>query len=202
MKIHCPHCQSFFKAPGTYEGRPIKCPVCKQVFLAARYRRPPLAVPGKVARFSGSLVGKLWYGCPLAFRTAFLATCGVIAALALSLLLYAHLFLRPVRPASGNVILTKYEFQHREDLSNALGHSGQAIAWTAWVENSTHDWVYGHYTIELRDAHGVMVRRFPPEPASFPNSAAPRQAGSICWVPDPLFPKVDLERSRITITIY
>jgi len=37
MKVQCPHCKAVQEIPPEYQGRQIKCPQCKQRFLAVKF---------------------------------------------------------------------------------------------------------------------------------------------------------------------
>lgn len=84
MKTRCPFCRKISKVPDLYQGKCLKCPGCKESFLAEPYKKPPIVVPEIIppaAHKTGFFLKKLWTRCPPAFRTGFLATLGVISAL-------------------------------------------------------------------------------------------------------------------------
>ncbi len=84
MKVRCPFCKKISKVPGMYRGRCIKCPGCRESFIAEPYKKPPIVVSDKVAPAAfrtGFFITKLWTRSPAAYRTGFLATLGVISAL-------------------------------------------------------------------------------------------------------------------------
>lgn len=41
METKCPHCNVIFKTPDEYKGKEIKCPTCKQSFVATKFVAPP-----------------------------------------------------------------------------------------------------------------------------------------------------------------
>jgi tellurium resistance protein TerD len=47
MKTRCPHCKSFSNIPIEYNGRKVKCPVCKRHYLA-KDTFPPKPEPDPV----------------------------------------------------------------------------------------------------------------------------------------------------------
>ncbi|MDD5134262.1 MAG: hypothetical protein PHP01_02470 [Phycisphaerae bacterium] len=91
MKTQCPNCKAEFKVPEHYLGKKVKCLKCKNSFIIGLPKLEPEQTPVPVplnnlppipAKQKDNFFVKLWHGSPIAFRTAFLATLGVISALA------------------------------------------------------------------------------------------------------------------------
>ncbi len=93
MKVKCPHCGAVAQAPGEFTGRRVQCPKCKKVLVAipdmdagsssAEKTLPQSKQPEsqESPKPKGNFFTRSWTKSPVAFRTAFLATFGVIAAL-------------------------------------------------------------------------------------------------------------------------
>jgi endogenous inhibitor of DNA gyrase (YacG/DUF329 family) len=131
MKVQCPHCKKILSVPDEYKSRRIKCKGCHQILLAKpleeqtiipgspKPKSTPIVVPVDALRsadsptpparpVSGSqssrsnFLTKLWNHSPVAFRTGFLTTLGVVSALTLCVYVYGRIFLpRPsLKPES------------------------------------------------------------------------------------------------------
>ena len=87
MKAQCPNCKTIFPVPDTYEGKFLKCTKCNEGFTAKIFKRPPIVVPTHHVRHK-NIIKKIWTKSPLAYRTGFLTTLGVISALTLSAYVY------------------------------------------------------------------------------------------------------------------
>jgi len=90
MKAQCPNCQTRFKAPDSYAGKTVKCLKCKNSFTIELPKPEPEKIslpvplntlPVPPIKQRGNFFIKLWNNSPVAFRTAFLATLGVLSAL-------------------------------------------------------------------------------------------------------------------------
>lgn len=92
MNTQCPKCKKVFALPKEYKGQQIKCPRCKETFVPQKFKKSPIVVPSNLPRKSGNLLGKIWNNSPVAYRTGFLATLGVITALLLSIYIYGRAF--------------------------------------------------------------------------------------------------------------
>lgn len=101
MKTRCPYCQKKFKAPDTYAGKQAKCPSCRQSFVVAAYQPTPVVTPEKIENVKKETVKaaknnifiNAWKKSPLAFKTGFLTTIGVISALMVAGYTYRFSFL-------------------------------------------------------------------------------------------------------------
>lgn len=91
MKVQCPHCKKVLSVPDDHKGKRIKCAGCDAVLIAMPMKvKAPEVAKKSVTRQTrqklfitsrGNFITKLWTKSPIAFRTAFLATLGVITAL-------------------------------------------------------------------------------------------------------------------------
>lgn len=99
MKTLCPQCGNVFDVPNHYFEKPVKCLVCKFQFVATQYTPVPITEEvGKVASKAVENVKKnnpirsAWSRMPTAFKTAFLATFGVLSAIMITYYIYGHSF--------------------------------------------------------------------------------------------------------------
>lgn len=83
MKTQCPHCKNILAVPDIYKEKSIKCKKCDGKFIVLKFKKPPIVVPDFVPHRQ-NFITKIWAKSPLAFRTSFLATLGVIAALSIA----------------------------------------------------------------------------------------------------------------------
>ncbi len=89
MKVQCPHCSKTLSVPDAYKGQKIRCKDCNKSLMANPIKpentKPfiaPLPVqPHPEPNPQKGMLAKIWSGSPVAFRTAFLATLGVVSAL-------------------------------------------------------------------------------------------------------------------------
>lgn len=105
IKFRCKNCGEVLEAPQSLAGQMLNCPTCN--FLASVPDRlsgkrtspkaekpsaPKIDLPKDLSRRTGKAAGNLliafWKNTPSAFRTSFLATLGVVAALTFALLTY------------------------------------------------------------------------------------------------------------------
>lgn len=89
VKIQCPNCNKQFKAPDEYEGKKVKCAKCNFVFYAQKIEDKLNELLKKTIQKKPkgqNLFIKIWNNSPIVFRTAFLATLGVISALVIAYL--------------------------------------------------------------------------------------------------------------------
>jgi len=120
MKVQCPHCKKVLSVPDEYEGKRIKCKGCQGVLItnpleekiiipkSPKPKPTPIVVPIDVLQASespkstapqesqllpsrGNFLTKLWNRSPVAFRTGFLTTIGVLSALALCIYIYGRI---------------------------------------------------------------------------------------------------------------
>jgi hypothetical protein len=88
MKVKCPKCGGFDKAPDEYTGRKVKCPRCFEKFIAVPCMEPTeskLTTPRESTDPADApITVKAWFMSPVAFRNGFLATLGVLSALYLA----------------------------------------------------------------------------------------------------------------------
>ncbi len=89
MKIQCPTCQAKFKAPDSYVDKKVKCLKCKNFFVIEPPKTDPTFpdLPKLANKLIPSvhpqnLFAKLWNGSPVYYKNSFLATLGVLSALA------------------------------------------------------------------------------------------------------------------------
>jgi len=101
LKTKCPNCNKSLSFPEEYLGRRIKCPACKNVLIAETIKEKPSIPPPTPSTSpqindsyrdntlptstsnNKNIILRAWSNSPAAFRNAFLATLGVIAALLL-----------------------------------------------------------------------------------------------------------------------
>lgn len=95
MRIQCPNCQTVQKAPDDAVGKRARCRSCRDTFVIVNEYVPPLVVPvpglpdsdatavdaPPPKNRSGNILARVWIGIPFPFKTAFLATLGVVSAL-------------------------------------------------------------------------------------------------------------------------
>ena len=99
IKFTCPKCSEPLEAPESLTGQPLQCPQCRRISY----------VPEKSSNRKKQTViflSKIWNNSPPAFRTGFLTTMGVIAAIMISLFAYNRLIMDSPSPqAVSNVSL-------------------------------------------------------------------------------------------------
>jgi len=103
MKTKCPQCGKEFNAPDEYEGRKVKCTKCHFVFYAQKTEAKIDELLKKVAQKKDkgqNFISKIWSNSPAAFRISFLATLGVISALAVTALFLDWLYFYPSKPSN------------------------------------------------------------------------------------------------------
>ncbi|MHC4123421.1 MAG: hypothetical protein ACYSSI_07600 [Planctomycetota bacterium] len=90
MKAQCPNCKKILSVPDVYEGKRIKCNGCKKTLIAVEYvakinstEPENKTVPKTQPTAKNNVFTRIWTNSPVAFRTAFLSTLGVISALLL-----------------------------------------------------------------------------------------------------------------------
>lgn len=89
MKTFCPHCLKQSTVPDVYKGKGVRCLNCNETFTVREVKPQPSIVPfdklkkapKESVKASRSFLQKAWFKSPPAFRSAFLATFGVISAL-------------------------------------------------------------------------------------------------------------------------
>ena len=87
INFKCSQCGEKMEAPESLQGSSLKCPMCQSA------TKIPLNKPSKqVPRKTGDILIRIWKNSPAPFRTAFLATLGVFAALLVGWLAYGHIF--------------------------------------------------------------------------------------------------------------
>lgn len=74
MKIICPKCDQEFHVTEKTAGKKAKCSNCDKIFRVEKPQPP----------YQKADITAVWAKCPPAFKTAFLATLGVISALVIS----------------------------------------------------------------------------------------------------------------------
>jgi hypothetical protein len=108
MKFKCPHCNHEYDHPKAHPGQKAKCKQCHQVFSIPQ---PPIEIapqpvtctpekitPDTIKRGIKSILFHTWARQPVAFRTGFITTLGVMSALMLTWYLYGS-WLRYTSPA-------------------------------------------------------------------------------------------------------
>jgi len=122
MKVQCPHCKKVLSVPDDYKGKRIKCKGCQGILIAKplaekpiisgspKPKSIPIVVPTDTLQIAepskpmmpqepkslpscGNFLTKIWNHSPVAFRTGFLTTLGVLSALALCIYIYGRISL-------------------------------------------------------------------------------------------------------------
>lgn len=86
MKAQCPHCKTIQEAPDDATGKRARCKSCRDTFVIINEYEErvvpdidPSTLPTKTRR--ANFFTRVWSGIPGPFKTAFLATLGVVSAL-------------------------------------------------------------------------------------------------------------------------
>jgi len=106
-----------------------------------------------------------------------------------------------VNVSKEQVFLYDYDFEQDIDFDRPANLPCCRIVWHAWVYNSLPHWAEGWYFVEFRDIYGHLLKKLGPIEAKFPNAQEPHEATGDYWMPDDIFKKVDLVKSRIYIQI-
>ncbi len=96
MKTQCPNCKAVQDVPAEYIGKDVTCRRCNELFVAEKFKKPPIVIP-PVLPSTGNFITKAWKRTPIAFKTSFLATLGVITALLLTFYLYGNVLVKTSR---------------------------------------------------------------------------------------------------------
>lgn len=83
IKFNCTECGEKLESPSSLQGKSLRCPMCK-----TRVKVPVVAPKKPIVRKTGNILLRAWRNSPAPFRTAFLATFGVISALVLAFYIY------------------------------------------------------------------------------------------------------------------
>ncbi len=213
MNTQCQPCKAVLAVPNEYKGKAVSCTTCGQSFNAVKFKKPPIIVPSDIPRSGHNFFGKIWTKSPLAFRTAFLATLGVISALWFAW--YVAGLGHSLKPSftkhpayepktydnASTAILTGYDFEQRLEIKPGETEPRWAFLWRAWVYNPSPHWVKGQYFIELRNSNGLLLDACGPIAATFPNATEPREANGLYWPSNETFIHTDLTKSKIRIRI-
>jgi hypothetical protein len=92
MKTQCPECKLVFDVPVEYMDKEVKCRRCEKSFKPVKFKKPPVVIPNLPSQ--GNFLKKLWSKTPIAFKTGFLATLGVLSAFLLFLKFSSSFFPR------------------------------------------------------------------------------------------------------------
>lgn len=240
MKVQCPNCKKVLSVPDEYKGKRIKCKGCQQVLIAkptpvvvpidtlqaAESPKPPAQPKPGPLPSRGNFLTKIWKRSPVAFRTGFLTTLGVVSALTLCIYVYGRIFLPRPSLKSGVpdtellvpgwekiknyeippcIALYDYEFEEKWDWLQTFYADKEGfipIRWHAWYFNSYKHWAKGYYHIEFRNANNSLLIALDPIPTTMvPTGESsdwlPREQTGVYLMPNDIARKVDYSKSRI-----
>jgi len=112
LDIKCPYCNEKLESiPDSMKGQQLQCAKCCKWLTVPKPKKQPLPAkkptPGKLAqrkKMVSNIFTKAWHSTPAAFRTGFLTTLGVIAAIGISVYLYTNYYISSSHSQSNQTI--------------------------------------------------------------------------------------------------